>query len=118
MKCKDSDVFALERYVDQVLTTEGWKNSLEIDTAIKSMRDEQYHSWFLKNPDTFMKTEQSEELFMDDVMERLCQLFPMKYKKQSIEKSLTLETIQPRSINNRIHPETKACYSRTWGFEQ
>lgn len=79
MKCKDSDVFALESSIEKILNSGQWKDIKEIETELKSSEENKYKSWFQRKNNEF-NTEHSQELFYQELMDRMCKLFPMKYK--------------------------------------
>ena len=80
MQCKDSDVFALESSVEKILNKGDWKGLKEIENELSVSDENNYKSWLSRKKDQF-QNEQSEELFYKDLMDRMCSLFPMKYRK-------------------------------------
>ncbi|MCT4542006.1 MAG: hypothetical protein N4A63_00520 [Vallitalea sp.] len=82
MKCKDSDVFALESSIEKILNSGQYKDIKEIETELKSSEEKRYISWF-KRKDNEFSSEHSEELFYTELMDRMCKLFPMKYRHDS-----------------------------------
>lgn len=79
MKCKDSDVFALESSIEKILNTGQWKGIKEIESELKSSEEVKYKNWFNRKNNDF-NSEHAEELFYQELMDRMCKLFPMKYK--------------------------------------
>ncbi|GMQ57705.1 hypothetical protein AN1V17_21000 [Vallitalea sediminicola] len=79
MKCKDSDVFALESSIEKILNTGQWKDIKEIESELKSSEEVKYKNWFNRKNNDF-NSENAEELFYKELMDRMCKLFPMKYK--------------------------------------
>ncbi|QUH29532.1 hypothetical protein [Vallitalea guaymasensis] len=82
MKCKDSDVFALESSIEKILNTGQWKDVKEIESELKSSEEVKYKNWFNRKNNDF-NSEHAEELFYKELMDRMCKLFPMKYKHDS-----------------------------------
>jgi len=74
VECKDSYVFALENDIEKILNHGGWKEPKEIAKALHTSKKTH------KIQEKFL-AESSEELFVEKVMDRLCDLFPMKYEK-------------------------------------
>lgn len=93
MKCKDSDVFALESSIEKILNTGQWKDIHEIETELKNSEERKYKSWYTRKNDQ-LSSEHSEELFYKELMDRMCKLFPMKYR----------------------HDTKSALYARTIGY--
>ncbi|NLL69735.1 MAG: hypothetical protein GX238_01235 [Epulopiscium sp.] len=89
MDCKDSQVFALESYIEEILNQGGWKEPKEIATALHKVKG-------INQIQLKTMVEFSEELFVENLMDRLCNLFPMKYEK-SPHKSLYQRTF---SVSN------------------
>lgn len=81
MKCKDSDVFALESSIEKILNNGSWKGINEIGSELSTSGENSYKRWLTRNTQQF-NTEQSEEIFYEELMDRMCNLFPMKYKKR------------------------------------
>ncbi|MCT4688677.1 hypothetical protein [Vallitalea sp.] len=79
MKCKDSDVFALESSIEKILNTGKWKDVKEIESELKSSEEVKCKNWFNRKNNDF-NSEHAEELFYKELMDRMCKLFPMKYK--------------------------------------
>lgn len=79
MKCKDSDVFALESSIEKILNNGQWKDIEEIESELKSSDEDKYLNWF-KRKNEQLSMEHSEELFYKELMDRMCKLFPMKYR--------------------------------------
>jgi hypothetical protein len=79
VKCKDSDVFALESSIEKILNTGQWKDIKEIESELKSSEEVKYKNWFNRKNNDF-NSENAEELFYKELMDRMCKLFPMKYK--------------------------------------
>lgn len=78
MYCKDSEVFALENSIENVLNHTKWKNAEEISRELVQENDDKFKQMIKRNQS--LREEYAQELFMDDIMERLCTLFPMKYQ--------------------------------------
>ncbi len=113
MNCKDSDVFALEGYVEKALSSGEWKDSSALGKSIKSIQDESYQNKILcRSVRYHFSEEYAEEVFMDNVMDRLCTLFPMKYKKKNVFSHIPV----PNSTCET--PKGKCIYKRSWGFDQ
>jgi hypothetical protein len=81
--CKDSHVFALEGSVETILNQGGWKDSNQIYNCLKELKENQAID--AKKIELYGKEfdDSLEEVFVDEVMDRLCVLFPMKYQRQS-----------------------------------
>ncbi|QUI20868.1 hypothetical protein HZI73_00440 [Vallitalea pronyensis] len=79
MKCKDSDVFALESSIEKILNTGEWKDIKEIETELKKSEEQKYINWIQRKNEHY-KEEHAEDLFYQELMDRMCKLFPMKYK--------------------------------------
>lgn len=86
--CKDSDVFALEAYVDTILSQGDWKDCCTIKEELQSF-DGSILKKELRNLDENILKEE----YIETIMDRLCTLFPMKYQKQ---------------------PRIKQCYKRNY----
>lgn len=82
MKCKDSDVFALESSIEKILNTGEWKDIKEIETELKRSEEQKYINWIQRKNESF-NDEHAEDLFYLELMDRMCKLFPMKYKHDS-----------------------------------
>lgn len=86
MICKDSDAFALEKYLDSLLEFNLWKNTFELADDLKrnygriytDVIDSKFNSLNSDKSDKYYNLDVAN--FLDTAMKKLCFLFPMKYE--------------------------------------
>jgi hypothetical protein len=117
MKCKDSDAFALEKYMDELLDFNSWKNTYQLIVDFEDIDKKAYLDLVKTKLDKSMTSDKNTIVeFIDTVMNKLCFLFPMKYERCKSDTHSSKILFKSPNKDLVELPQNTYMYKRRLGF--